>query len=119
MAHLPIDQLKKAIKFGIDFGNHLSSSLEDKKITLAEGLGFATPLFQLPDLYNNRVAIIAQAKDVDSAEGIELRTYVRDELKIPNELVEDAIDSGINWFLATGGVIQTSIAIRKARKGKV
>lgn len=118
MAHLPIDQLKKAVKFGTDIGNHFATSLEDKKLTLAEGLGFATPLFQLPDLYNNRQEILAQAKDVDSAEGVELRTYVRDELKIPNELVEKTIDSGINAFLAIVELVQNGIAIRKARKAK-
>lgn len=119
MPTLPIDQLKKAIKFGTDIGNHFATSLEDKKLTLAEGLGFATPLFQLPDLYNNRQAIIAQAKDIDSAEAVELRTFVRDELKIPDDLVEQAIDDGINWFFATFKMVQTSIAIRNRRKGKV
>ena len=117
MAHLPIDQLKKAIKFGVDTGNVFAAAMEDKVFKPIEAFGFVAPLAQLPEIINSRKEIIAQAKDIDSAEGVEIRAYVRDELKVPNELVETAIDDGIALVLATGKMIQTSIAIRKSRKG--
>jgi len=112
MAKLGINNLKKAVRLATSIGNEFQTALADGKFQATEAFGFIDEVAQLPDVINSRNEIAAEAKDIDSAEGQELRQYVRDELHIANEKVEDVIDAAVNWILSTAQLVVVARSVK-------
>ena len=112
MSKFGITNLKKCVRFATSVGNEFQNSLADGKFSGIEAFNFIDEVAQLPEIINNRAEIVAEAKDIDSVEGQELREYVRTELNIANEKVEDVIDSAINWVLATAQLVVLSKSLK-------
>ena len=112
MSKFGVSNLKKAVRFATSVGNEFQNALADGKFSATEAFNFIDEVAQLPEIINSRAEIVAEAKDIDSAEGQELRQYVRTELNIANEKVEDVIDSAINWVLATAQLVVVAKSLK-------
>lgn len=72
-----IDKVKKAVKVVFDtILQYKNAKADDDKITTMEYLGFADEIFALIAVVPQFKAILAQLKDVDDAEAIELAEYI-------------------------------------------
>jgi hypothetical protein len=93
-----IENLKKAIKFGIDLGNQIEESGKDgynwKDIT-----SFFDELFQIPALISNGNAIKEEFKDLDAVEKQELVEYFTDLFDLDNDKAEAIIEKSLDIAL--------------------
>lgn len=112
MSKLGVSNLKKAVRFATSIGNEIQTALADGKFAPTEAFSFIDEIAQLPDIINSRSEIVAEAKDIDSAEGKELRDYVRTELNIASDKVENVIDAALAWIFATVELIQVSRSLK-------
>lgn len=96
MSKIGIENLKKAILFGIALAMHAADALKDKKVSLAEVFGFVPDLMKVPDLVQSLPAIKDELKDLDEAERTELNAYIKDKFDLPDDKLEAAIEGGVN-----------------------
>lgn len=103
-----IVNIKKAVKFGIDFANQAIKALQDKKISFLEALGFIDELSQLPGVIESGKDIVSEINDLSPEERKELHDYVTMELDIPAEKVEkviaDSVDAIISIYTLIDGI---------------
>lgn len=81
-----ITATKTLVLFGINLMLQLQDDLEDKKITLAEGIALGTfAAFRLPQVYNAAKKVVAEFNDLQASEIEELRLTVQKELRIDGQ----------------------------------
>lgn len=72
-----IDKVKKVVKVVFDtLLQYKNATADDGKITAMEYLGFADEVFALITVVPQFKAILAQLKDLDDAEAVELAKYI-------------------------------------------
>lgn len=95
-----ISQLKTVAKFGIDLGEQASSALADNKISAQEAFGFLPVLMGIPGIIQQKDQIVAEFKDLDNVERLELNQYIHQEFDIANDELENKIEKGLNAVVA-------------------
>lgn len=94
-----IDNLKLVAKTGVQLGQLIATSFEDNKLTLTEAFGFFPILMGIPDILKKKADIKAEWKDLDTDERGQIKAYVADELRLPNNpSLERKIEKGVNLF---------------------
>ena len=77
-----------------------------------EGITFVPKLWSIKKLWDDRVAVVNQAKDIDAAEKVEINAFVAAELDLKNDKVEAIIEKTIEAILETTGVIDKIVELR-------
>jgi hypothetical protein len=67
-----IENLKKVIRFGVDFGTNIKGALSDGKITLEEAVGLLPPILQVPALVKAKDDFVNEALDLSTTEAAQL-----------------------------------------------
>lgn len=92
---LGIDNLKKLLKAGLGFGKSAAKALEDKKVSFFEALGLVPEVFALIGIGKTWSEVQAEINDLDEAERTEIYHFVSNEFDIPNDKVEQFIESAL------------------------
>lgn len=91
-----IELIKKAIKVVYDTTIEGIEAFADKKISLAEILGFSDNVYSLAVITTKWTEFVAQVKDVDSAEAVELAEYTATLIKnATSDEIDIVIDNAI------------------------
>lgn len=93
---LGVKELKELIKFVIEFGEAINLALADKKFEITELSLLMGPLMQVGPAFEGLDKIGSEIKDLDEAELLELSTFVKEELDISNDNVENVIETAID-----------------------
>lgn len=89
-----IENLKKAIKFGIDFGQQVGEAFKDG-YQWTDLFSFVDELSQTPALIKSGPQILLELKGLDKAERNELEIYVQENFDIPNDKTEGIIEDSL------------------------
>ena len=111
MAVQDVDKLKKALVVAIELAEGVDEALEDGQFSLSEGIAIAVGT--IPggaSLWENRVEIVEEIKDLDSAELAEINAYVAAELDLANDLTEKKVEKVIAALIA---VVDMVAALRE------
>jgi hypothetical protein len=96
---LGIEKLKEVLAGVIDFGEALSMSLEDNKISWQESIALIVDAFSdLKPLVLNFADVKAEFLDLNETEREELVGYFEEEFNLTKESVEIKIEKGIELF---------------------
>jgi hypothetical protein len=91
-----IDLIKFAVKTVVDAVEEGQKAMADGRFQLVEIIEFFDDAKAFSQVYSKKSELIAQLKDVDSEERVELFQYLKDEYDAPNErqevIVERVID---------------------------
>jgi hypothetical protein len=91
-----IDLVKKAIKVVYDTTIEGIEAFADKKISLAEILGFSDNVYSIAVMATKWDEFVAQVKDIDSDEGLELAEYTASLIKdATGDEIDIIIDNAI------------------------
>lgn len=91
-----IDLVKKAIKLVYDTTIEGIKAFADKKISLAEILGFSDNVYRMAIIATKWPKLVEQIKDIDSAEGLELAEYTASLIKdATGDEIDIVIDNAI------------------------
>lgn len=96
---LGIENLKKAATLAIRFGQQIETAAEGG-FKLADLFGFIDEFSAIPEVVNNKQAIVDEFKDLDSTERAELVSYVEQTLDLKNDRLEGIIEAGLELVLA-------------------
>lgn len=90
-----IEELKDVVKLGLDIGE-----------ALVDGIGIEdiSALFSLPEAIAGISNVPDEIADLDEAEKAELQEFVRAEFDIPNDQLEEFIESAIAVVLELYGL---------------
>lgn len=102
---LGIENLKKLIKAGLDFGKNAAAALEDKKISFFEAVGLIPEAFALVGVGKTWAEVQAEIAELDETERLELKQYIADEFDIPNEKMESFIENAIQQIISLNALI--------------
>lgn len=99
---LGIDKVQDAVDAVADLVlNVIDAVKDDDGLTLTEGIAIALESVpEFADVWENRVELLAQLKDVDLDELIELINGVIDKLELENEKLEAVIKKGLLLVVA-------------------
>lgn len=106
---LGIENLKKAIKLGIDIGEQFEVALRDGKFKLAESFGFFDELIQIPGIIKDGKVVIAELNDLDIIEKDSLILFVQQEFDIENDKAEAEIEAALKTVM---GILELINLIR-------
>lgn len=107
-----IDNLKKAVKLGVDLGLQADKSFEDGA-QLTDFLSFVPVLMQVPGVVNAKGEIAQEAKDVDPDELAALQKYAI-ELGVPEGKTAEIVQNSIGLVLSVIGLI---VALKAPTQG--
>lgn len=107
---LGIENLKKAVKFGIDLGEQFDKALADNKFQWTDSFGFFDELIQVPGLIKDGKVIVAELKDLDTVEKDELIVFIQEEFDIENDKAEAEIEAALK---TVAGILELINLIRQ------
>lgn len=102
---LGIENLKKLIAAGLNFGKSAAAALADKKISFFEAIGLIPEAFALVGVGKTWVEVQAEISELDEAEKLELKQFVSDEFNIPNDKLEVFIENAIQQIVSLNALI--------------
>ena len=95
-------ELKELLKFVVSLGMALDKALVDKKFELHEVALFMGPMMLAGDAFTGLETLGEEIKDLSVEEAHELVEFVKVELKLENdkveEIVEKALELGANLY---------------------
>lgn len=94
-----IENLKKASKLLISFGQKIESTSKDG-FQIVELFSFLGELSQIPDIFAHKDDIVAEFKDLDATERADLVTYIETELVLENKKVEGIIEAALGLLIS-------------------
>lgn len=102
---LGIENIKKLLKAGLNFGLSASEAFEDKKISFFEAIGLVPEIFALIGVAKSWPEIQAELKELSEEEKVELSDFVNAEFDIPNDKVELFIEHALMQVLSLSTLI--------------
>lgn len=94
----------------LSLANPLIDALEDDgKISLAELFMIAPRLVLIPKLIENVKGSLAEYKNLTAAEAKEVADFIKVEFSIPNEALEDHIETGLDLVVEGYDTVTRSI----------
>jgi len=96
---LGIENLKKAAKLLISFGQKIESTSKDG-FQAIELFSFLGEVSQVPDIISHKDDIVAEFKDLDATERAELVSYIETELVLENKKTEEIIEAGLALLIS-------------------
>jgi len=101
MEKFGIENIKKAVLFGIKFGTDTGKALADSKVTWDEYPVLLGDLMGAGPIVSSGAALKDEINDLSEAESIELRDFINQNFDIPNDQLEAKIEASVNWLVAT------------------
>jgi len=92
-------ELKELLLFMCAFGNALGKASDDGKISRGEVLEMLPLLSKVPSAFGGMTEIPAEVKELSEEDIAELAQFVKDELELPQDKVEEAIEGSIDICL--------------------
>lgn len=99
-------ELSEAIKFVCALANSIGEIAEDGKMTLADATHLVPLLFKLPAAIEGMDQIPSEVSELSSADLAVLMQMVRDDLDLPQDKIEIAIEDAIDICLKLYGLAQ-------------
>lgn len=96
---LGIENLKQTAKLLISFGQKIESTTKDG-FQVTDLFSFLGELSQIPGIIEHKDDIVAEFKDLTSAERSELVTYIEKELTLENKKTEEIIEASLVTAIA-------------------
>lgn len=92
-------ELKEALKFVCALANSIGEVAKDGEISLGDATHLIPLLYKLPSAIEGVANIPAEVKELSADDLAELAQMVKDELDLPQDKVEFAIEEGIDICL--------------------
>lgn len=89
-------ELKEIVCFAVCLGNALGKSLKDGELTYGDSMNFLDPLSKLSEAVDGAENVVQEIKDITEEQTAELIDYVKDELDLPQEGIEEVIEAGLD-----------------------
>jgi hypothetical protein len=102
---LGIENLKKLLNAGLNFGKSAAKALEDKKVSFFEAIGLVPEVFALIGIGKTWSEVQAEINDLEDDEKDEIYDYVKTEFDIPNDKVETFIESALMNIISLNALI--------------
>lgn len=102
---LGIESLKETLVYGGNLAETLVDVLADKKIKVDEWGAILQRLMQLPGLIGSFKASVAEFKDLDQEEAVELVNYFANTFDIPDDKAEAHVEAVFNWLIASNQLL--------------
>ena len=99
-----IENLKAVLAFGVTVGKNISTTLDDKKVTLQEVLTLIPAFMAVPDFIAKKDLIIEEAKDLSLDEIQVLITSVEGDVA-GNDVV-GIIEDALNFIVSSKNLIE-------------
>lgn len=90
-----IKELGEVVKFICAVSNAIGEAAKDGEISLGDAAHLVPLLYRLPSAVDGMADIPEEAKDLSQDELDELVKMVKDELDLPNDKVETAVESAL------------------------
>ena len=107
-----IANLKEAVTFAINMTESIQTRFSDGGFSLWDGLSLIPQASNVRRYVNNGDKIKREFFDLDSGERKELIDYVKEELDLTDDYVENIVGESLNLLEALSGLI---VAINKDR----
>lgn len=92
-------ELKEALKFICALANTIGEVAKDGEISLGDATHLIPLLYKLPSAVDGMAEIPAEVKELSGEDLAELGQMVKDELDLPQDKVEIAVEDGIDIAL--------------------
>lgn len=93
-------ELKEILSFMCSLANAIGdSTADDGKISRSEALGMLPLLYDVPSAFGGITEIPSEVGELSQEDIEELAQMVKDELDIPQDKIEEAIEDGIDLCL--------------------
>lgn len=92
-------ELKEVLSFICSLANSIGDVAEDGKMNLADATHLVPLLYKLPSAVDGMAEIPSEVSELSQEDVEELVKMVKDELDIPQDKIEDAIEDGIDLCL--------------------
>ena len=92
-------ELKEALVFMCALANSIGEVAEDGKLNISDATHLVPMLYKLPSAVDGMADIPSEVAEMDSEDIEELAQLVKDELDLPQDKVEMAIEDGIDLCL--------------------
>lgn len=99
-------ELKELLKFVIELGEALDKALVDKKFDITELGLLIAPLMQIGPAFEGLDKVGGEIKDLSEAEQLELVTFVKDELDLQSDKIEEVVEKGLELGVKVAGFIK-------------
>ena len=94
-----VNNLKKVMEKTINFGMALRDSLEDKRITVTEGVGLLANLVGFGTVLLNWREVKEEYKDLDDQEREEILDHLKQAFALENDRVEAIVEESFEVLL--------------------
>lgn len=101
-----IKETKELLKFVIEMGEAFDKAYADKKIEISEMALLIAPLMQVGPAFEGLDKIGAELKDLSEAEAAELTAFVKEELDLQSDKVEEIIETALEVGVKLYGFVQ-------------
>lgn len=106
-----IDKIKQAIALLATIGESLEDDLKDGKISLAEGIGYATQIPSLLSVAKDYKELGQQWADLQPGELEELIAYAKEQYDSDDQHAEEIVDATIDVLGHLGGAVTSTITL--------
>ena len=90
-----IKEISEVVKFVCALGNAIGEAAKDGQVSLGDAAGLIPLLYKLPSAVDGIDQIPAEVKDLSEDEMAELAQLVKDELDLPQDKIEGAIEDAV------------------------
>jgi len=92
-------ELKDVLSFMCSLANAIGEASDDGKISRGEALGMLPLLYNIPSVIDGISEIPSEVSELGQEDVEELAQMVKDELNLPQDKIEEAIEDGIDLCL--------------------
>jgi len=100
-----IKETKELLKFIIDLGEAIDIAMIDKKFEIGELALLMAPLMQVGPAFEGLELLGGELKDLSEVEMMEISAYVKDELNLQSDKLEEIIEKGLSIGVMLYGFI--------------
>lgn len=101
-----VKELKEVLGFVCALANGIGEAAKDGKVSLGDATQLIPLLYKLPAAVDGMSEIPAEAKDLSQDEVDELAKYIKEELDLPQDKVEMAVEEGLDIALKLYALVQ-------------
>lgn len=102
---LGVENIKRLLKVGLDFGQKAAKALEDKKVSFFEAIGLIPEVFSVIGVAKSWSEVQNELNDLTDEEKKEIEDYVASEFSIPNEKVKTFIQHALMQVISVNALI--------------
>ena len=101
-----IEETKEFVKWGLQLGMAVEAALQDGKISWLDATSFMKVVTGAPKAITGIDKVPKELGDMDAAEKKELSEYIKLELDLENDGLEDKIEKGLALALELYGMVK-------------